>query len=69
MGEVVVPSFVNLKCEGCGQPAAVSTRIGTPITCPCGVTHTVKGIVVSSDGESTDPGWHDAKVAAGRAAR
>lgn len=69
MGERVVPSFSNLTCEGCGHPASVSTRIGTPIACPCGITHTPKGVVVETSGECAHPAWHDEKAAAGRAAR
>ncbi|HEY1692264.1 MAG TPA: hypothetical protein VGG39_08880 [Polyangiaceae bacterium] len=64
-----VPGFGPITCTGCGRPAPISTKIGTPMTCPCGVVHTAVAVVVESTGSCSSPGCHDAKVAEERAAR
>jgi len=69
MADRVVSGFGNFPCEGCGETASISTRIGTPIPCPCGLVHTAKGVVVETTGECADPKWQEQKQAAGRAAR
>jgi hypothetical protein len=64
-----VESYDPIICSGCGQPAAVSTRIGRTIACPCGVEHTVKALVVASHGDCVAPDWAAKKAAMDRAVR
>ena len=66
---MIVPGFGNFTCEGCGETASVSTRVGTPIACPCGKIHTVTGVVVETTGDCVDPKWNEKAREAGRAAR
>lgn len=65
----VVESFDNITCPGCGKLAAISTRMGNPIACPCGVSNTAIGVVVVSSGDCAAPDWQDRQAAAGRAGR
>jgi hypothetical protein len=69
MAETVVAGFGNFPCPGCGQEASISTRIGRSIPCPCGLTHTTKGVVVETSGECSDPAWRAKQTDAGRAER
>jgi hypothetical protein len=69
MAEQVVSDFNNIVCSGCGQPAAISTKVGTAITCSCGLVHTTKGVLVDTTGTCSNPEWLKSKQAADRAAR
>lgn len=69
MAEFVVPGFHNFPCSGCGQQAAISTKIGLSVTCPCGVVHVTKGVLVETAGTCSRPKWAEEVAAADREAR
>jgi hypothetical protein len=64
-----VPGFGNFPCSGCGEQAAISTKIGLSVTCPCGVVHVTKGVVVETTGACSNPRWAEKASAADREAR
>lgn len=69
MSETIVPSVTNFACPGCSEPAAVSTKTGVPIACPCGMSHVTKAVVVETEGTCADPHWAEKRRSADRAAR
>jgi hypothetical protein len=67
--EFSVTDFSPVKCAGCGKLAPISTKIGTGMTCPCGVVHTAVAIDVKSSGVCSSPDWQEAQTAHARAQR
>jgi hypothetical protein len=66
---MVVEGRGPIKCTGCGEEAAISTKIGVTIACPCGISYTTRGTVVDESGACAEPKWREKRTAEGRAAR
>lgn len=48
-------SFMPIACHGCQKETAISTKLGTPIACKCGVVHVPLAVLVASGDDIPKP--------------